>query len=78
MAKKRAAKKKTTKKKAKKKKSGPVVLYGGVMIEAAASGNLSRMKSAAKQAEKHLSQHGDVAAALEALKIEIAKLESGR
>jgi hypothetical protein len=33
------------------------------------------MKALAKEAEAHLHEHGDVSAALEGLKIEIAKLE---
>ena len=51
-------------------------LYGVVMYEAAASGDLQKMKEAAAEAEKHLADHGNVAAALELLKLEIAKLEA--
>jgi HPt (histidine-containing phosphotransfer) domain-containing protein len=51
------------------------VLYGVGIQEAAASGDLERMKSVARQAEEYLRESGDVPAALEALKIEIAKLE---
>jgi hypothetical protein len=46
------------------------------MYEAAASGDLQKMKEAAAEAEKHLAEHGNVAAALELLKLEIAKLEA--
>jgi len=49
--------------------------YGVAIQEAAASGDLAQMKAAAKLAEAHVKEHGNVAAALEALKIEIAKLE---
>ena len=51
------------------------VLYGVGIQEAAASGDLERMKSVARQSEEYLRESGDVPAALEALKIEIAKLE---
>ena len=50
-----------------------VVLYGPPIQEAIASGDLSRMKQLAAEAEAHLKQVGDVRAALEYLKIEIAK-----
>jgi hypothetical protein len=52
-----------------------VILYGVGIQEACASGDLARMKAVAKQAEEYLQEAGDVSAALEALKIEIAKLE---
>lgn len=52
------------------------VLYAVVMHQAAAKGDLTEMKTLAAQAEQHLAQHGDVSAALEALKMEIAKLEA--
>ena len=50
-----------------------VVLYGPPIQEAIASGDLSRMKQLAAEAEAHLKQVGDVRAALEYLKVEIAK-----
>ena len=50
--------------------------YGVVMRDAAASGDLARMKQAAADAEEYLREHGNVAAALENLKMEIAKLEA--
>jgi len=52
-----------------------VVLYGVPIQEAIASGDLSRMKKIAAEAEAFLQEHGDVRAALEALKVEIAKAE---
>lgn len=55
----------------------PVPPYGVTMRDAVASGDLARMKEAAAEAEEHLREYGDVAAALEVLKFEIAKLESG-
>ena len=70
-AKKTAAKRKT-------KRTGPILLYGVGMQQAIASGDLRKMRAVAKQAEKQLAQQGNIAAALEALKIEIAKLEAGR
>jgi len=53
----------------------PVVLYGVPIQQAIASGDLSRMKKIAAEAEAYLQEHGDVWAALEALKAEIAKAE---
>lgn len=50
-----------------------VVLYGVPIQEAIAKGDLPRMKELAAEAEAHLKQVGDVRAALEVLKIEIAK-----
>lgn len=52
-----------------------VILYGPAIQEAAASGDLSKMKAVARQAEEHLAEYGDVPAALEALRLEIAKAE---
>ena len=58
-------------------KSGPIIvpLYGVAIHEAVCSGDLARMREVARQAEEHLRQAGNVSAALEALKLEIAKLE---
>jgi uncharacterized protein DUF1843 len=50
--------------------------YGVAIQEAVASGDLQKMKAAAKAAEEHLQEHGNVASALEALKLEIAKHEA--
>lgn len=55
--------------------SAVIPLYGVTIYKAAASGDLEQMKKVASQAEAHLQEHGNVPAALEALKIEIAKLE---
>lgn len=52
-----------------------VVLYAVGIHEAAASGDLERMKTLARQAEEHLAEYGNVSAALEVLRAEIAKLE---
>jgi len=51
------------------------VLYGVAMRQAAASGDLSEMKRLAEQAEAQLAEQGDLRAALEVLRLEIAKLE---
>ncbi|MGZ8907887.1 MAG: DUF1843 domain-containing protein [Methylobacter sp.] len=45
------------------------------MQEAVASGNLNKMKEVCQLAEEHLKDVGDVSAALQVLKVEIAKLE---
>lgn len=52
-----------------------IMPYGVAIHEAAASGDLQRMKAMVMQAEEWLRETGDVSAALEALKLEIAKLE---
>jgi hypothetical protein len=54
---------------------GSVPPYGPPIQEAIAKGDLARMKQLATEAEQHLQQAGDVRAALEYLKIEIAKHE---
>lgn len=58
-------------------KSGHIVrpLYGVTIHHCIAGGDLAQMKALVNQAEAYLHDHGDVSAALEALKIEIAKLE---
>ena len=53
----------------------PVAPYGVAIQEAIASGDLARMQAVAKQAEEYLRETGNLPAALEALKIEIAKLQ---
>jgi hypothetical protein len=50
-----------------------VLLYAPTIQEAVVKGDLARMKQLAAEAEEHLKQVGDVRAALEYLKIEIAK-----
>lgn len=52
-----------------------ILPYGTAIHEAAVSGDLQRMRAMAQQAEEWLRETGDVAAALESLKLEIAKLE---
>ncbi len=54
----------------------PMPMYAGPIHRVIAKGDLSEMKAMAKEAEQYLHDHGDVSAALEALKIEIAKLEA--
>jgi hypothetical protein len=54
---------------------GPVPPYGPPIQEAIAKGDLAKMKQVAADAEQHLQQAGDVRAALEYLKIEIARHE---
>jgi hypothetical protein len=49
------------------------VPYGPPIQEAIAKGDLARMKQLVGEAESHLQQVGDVPAALEYLRIEIAK-----
>lgn len=53
----------------------PVPPYGNAIQQAIAKGDLAEMKKVASAAEKHLKEHGNVAAALELLKIEIAKVK---
>jgi hypothetical protein len=50
-----------------------VVLYAPPIQEAIAKGDLPRMKQLAAEADEYLKQAGDVRAAREYLKIEIAK-----
>ena len=52
-----------------------MLLYAVAIHEAAASGDLERMRAIVRQGEEWLRETGDVSAALEALKLEIAKLE---
>jgi hypothetical protein len=54
---------------------GAVPPYGPPIQEAIAKGDLAKMKQLATEAEQHLEKAGDVSAALEYLKIEIAKHE---
>ena len=53
-------------------------LYGVVIHDAICSGDITRMKEVAKEAELYLQQSGDLPSALNALKIEIAKAEYKR
>lgn len=50
--------------------------YGVPIQQAAASGDLAQMKSAAADADAYLQECGNISAALELLKAEIAKLEA--
>jgi Domain of unknown function (DUF1843) len=54
---------------------GPLPPYGTAMQEAIAKGDLAGMKQVAADAERYLAQAGDLRAALEYLKLEIAKHE---
>jgi hypothetical protein len=54
---------------------GTVPPYGPPIQEAIAKGDLAQMKKLAAEAEQHLQQTGDVSAALEYLKVEIARHE---
>ena len=61
---------------AEKSKPDPIVpLYGVTIQDAIFSGDIHRMKQVAQEAEQYLQQAGDLPAALQALKIEIAKAE---
>lgn len=57
------------------KPTNPIPLYAATIHNCIAGGELSQMKALAKQAEAHLKDHGNVSAALESLKVEIAKLQ---
>jgi Domain of unknown function (DUF1843) len=50
--------------------------YGVAVQQAIASGDLTQMKTVAAAAETHLKEYGNISAALEVLKAEIAKLEA--
>jgi Domain of unknown function (DUF1843) len=52
--------------------------YGPAIHLAIAAGDLAQMKALAAETERYLAEHGDVRAALEILKSEIAKLEARR
>jgi len=49
--------------------------YGVAIQQAIASGKLDHMKKLAQEAQAYLAEHGDLSAALELLKLEIAKHE---
>ena len=53
-----------------------VPLYGVTIHHAIAKGDLAEMKGLVKQAEDQLAKYGDTQAALEALRVEIARLEA--
>ncbi|MEM8906654.1 MAG: DUF1843 domain-containing protein [Bacteroidota bacterium] len=52
-----------------------IILYGVAIHKAAASGDLEKMRAMLKQGEEWLAETGNVSAALEVLRLEIAKLE---
>ena len=54
---------------------GSIRPYGCAIHQAVMSGELAKMKAAASLAQDWLTNHGDVSAALQALKLEIAKRE---
>jgi len=57
----------------------PAVPPYGVAIHAAiAAGDLARMREMAQQAQQWIAEHGDLSAALETLKAEIARREAAR
>jgi hypothetical protein len=53
-----------------------VPLYGVTIHHCIAGGDLQKMKDLCVEGEKYLAEHGDVRAALEVLKAEIAKAEA--
>lgn len=52
-----------------------ILPYGVAIQQAVASGDLERMKAVAREVETYLQEQGNVPAALEALKLEISKLQ---
>jgi hypothetical protein len=61
---------------AEKEKYDPIrPLYAVTIHDVICSGDITRMKQVAQEAEHYLQQSGDLPAALQALKIEIAKAE---
>jgi hypothetical protein len=55
-----------------------VPLYGVTIHKCIAGGDLQKMKDLCAEAEKQVATYGDVSAALEVLKSEIAKAEAKR
>jgi hypothetical protein len=53
------------------------LVYGCAIRDSVVNGELDDMKAAVRDAEKHLVEFGNVPAALELLKAEIAKAERG-
>jgi hypothetical protein len=56
----------------------PVPPYGPPIHEAIATGDLARLREMAQHAQQWIAEHGDLSAALEILKAEIARRESAR
>jgi hypothetical protein len=54
----------------------PVPLYAVTIHHCIGEGDLPKMRQCCADAEKHLADYGDVSAALQVLKAEIAKLEA--
>ena len=50
-------------------------MYAVAIHEAVKSGNINAMKTVLAEAEAYLKEHGDVSAALELLKVEIARIK---
>ncbi|HEX8168185.1 MAG TPA: DUF1843 domain-containing protein [Beijerinckiaceae bacterium] len=53
-----------------------ILLYGPAITEAIAKGDVAEMRRLKDLAEKHVKEHGNVAAVLEHLKVEIAKAKA--
>lgn len=53
----------------------PITPYGVAIHQAMSEGDLAKMKALLTQAEAILQQQGDLAAAVDVLKLEIAKLD---
>lgn len=49
--------------------------YGKAIHSAVASGDVEKMREAHQQADQYLQDYGNISAALESLKLEIAKAE---
>jgi hypothetical protein len=54
---------------------GVTILYGPAIHEAIGKGDLEEMRALAQQAEEHIKEFGNVPAALESVRAEIAKVE---
>jgi hypothetical protein len=52
----------------------PRPLYASAITDAIAGGDLDQLRELQNLAEAHVSEHGDIAALLAQLKVEIAKL----
>jgi len=52
--------------------------YGVAIHQAIATGDLARMREMAQHAQNWIAEHGDLSAALETLKAEIARHEAAR
>jgi hypothetical protein len=52
------------------------MLYAPTIHQTIARGDLQELKKVAAEAEAYLASHGNISAALEALKAEIAKMEA--